>query len=62
MPRLVIKAPDGEVSYLELGSNPVLVGREGYNNNVLKIRPPMVFKPDNADTLIKALDEVIAEL
>ncbi|MBT6179978.1 MAG: FHA domain-containing protein [Deltaproteobacteria bacterium] len=29
MPRLVIKAPDGEVSYLELGSNPVLVGREG---------------------------------
>jgi len=40
----------------------VLVGREGYNNNVLKIRPPMVFKPDNADTLIKALDEVITEL
>lgn len=40
----------------------VLVGREGYNGNVLKIRPPMVFKPDNADTLIKALDEVISEL
>jgi 4-aminobutyrate aminotransferase-like enzyme len=40
----------------------VLVGREGYSNNVLKIRPPMVFKPENADTLIKALDEVISEL
>ncbi|MEE2980259.1 MAG: aminotransferase class III-fold pyridoxal phosphate-dependent enzyme, partial [Pseudomonadota bacterium] len=40
----------------------VLVGREGYHRNVLKIRPPMVFNPDNADTLIKALDEVISEL
>lgn len=29
MSRLVITAPDGEVSYLELGSNPVLIGREG---------------------------------
>ena len=40
----------------------VLVGREGYHRNVLKIRPPMVFNPDNADTLIKALGEVITEL
>lgn len=29
MPRLVITAPDGEVSHLELGSNPILMGREG---------------------------------
>ena len=29
MPRLVITAPDGEISYLELASNPILIGREG---------------------------------
>jgi 4-aminobutyrate aminotransferase-like enzyme len=38
----------------------VLVGREGYLGNVLKIRPPMVFRPDNADFLIAALDEAVA--
>jgi 4-aminobutyrate aminotransferase-like enzyme len=40
----------------------VLVGREGYLGNVLKIRPSMVFKPENADYLIAALDEAIAEI
>ncbi len=40
----------------------VLVGREGYHGNVLKIRPPMVFKPDNADFLIEALDEAVAAI
>jgi len=29
MPRLIITAPDGEISYLELGAHPVLIGREG---------------------------------
>ena len=40
----------------------VLVGREGYLGNVLKIRPPMIFNPGNADVLIAALDEAITEL
>jgi 4-aminobutyrate aminotransferase-like enzyme/Ser/Thr protein kinase RdoA (MazF antagonist) len=40
----------------------VLVGREGYFGNVLKIRPPMVFKPDNADFLIAVLDEAVAAI
>ena len=40
----------------------VLVGREGYFGNVLKIRPPMVFNPGNADFLIAALDEAITEI
>jgi 4-aminobutyrate aminotransferase-like enzyme/Ser/Thr protein kinase RdoA (MazF antagonist) len=40
----------------------VLVGGKGYYGNVLKIRPPMVFKPDNADFLIAALDEAIAAI
>jgi len=29
---------------------------------VLKIRPPMVFKPDNADFLIATLDEAVAAI
>ena len=40
----------------------VLVGREGYSGNVLKIRPPMVFRPGDADFLIAALDEAIAAI
>lgn len=40
----------------------VLVGREGYLGNVLKIRPPMVFKPENADFLIAALDDAVAAI
>jgi 4-aminobutyrate aminotransferase-like enzyme len=40
----------------------VLVGREGYLGNVLKIRPPMVFNSDNADFLIAALDEAVAAI
>ena len=42
----------------ELG---VLVGREGRYGNVFKIRPPMVFSRDNADTLIAAMDQAMSE-
>ena len=40
----------------------VLVDREGYLGNVLKIRPPMVFRPENADFLIAALDDAVAAI
>ncbi|MBC6440044.1 MAG: aminotransferase class III-fold pyridoxal phosphate-dependent enzyme [Rhodospirillales bacterium] len=43
----------------ELG---VLVGREGHHGNVFKIRPPMVFSRDNADSLVTAMDQAINEL
>jgi 4-aminobutyrate aminotransferase-like enzyme/Ser/Thr protein kinase RdoA (MazF antagonist) len=43
----------------ELG---VLTGREGHDGNVFKIRPPMVFSRDNADTLVTAMDQAIREL
>ena len=43
----------------ELG---VLVGREGHHGNIFKIRPPLVFSPTHADTLIAAMDQAMTEL
>ena len=40
--------------------NGVLVGREGPFGNVLKIRPPMVFRRKHADILIEALAGAVA--
>ena len=42
--------------------NGVLVGREGSYGNVLKIRPPLVFRKTHADLLIEALDRSLAAL
>ena len=39
-----------------LRDNNVFVGSEGPFYNILKIRPPMIFKPEHADVLIQALD------
>ena len=38
MPSLTIEAPDGEISHLELGTNPILIGREG-NVDILLTGP-----------------------
>jgi 4-aminobutyrate aminotransferase-like enzyme len=37
----------------------VLAGRIGMDNNILKLRPPMVFSRDNADYFLQLLDEVL---
>jgi 4-aminobutyrate aminotransferase-like enzyme len=37
----------------------VLIGRTSRNNNVLKIRPPLVFSRANADQLSEALSAVL---
>ena len=39
----------------------LLVSVDGPLNNVLKIKPPLVFTKENADTLITALDQVLVE-
>lgn len=36
----------------------ILIGDGGEYSNVLKIRPPLVFRPKHADMLVAALDEV----
>ncbi len=38
----------------------VLVGRTGLADNVLKIRPPLVFSRQHADRLVEAMDRVLA--
>jgi len=40
----------------------VLISRIGPHDNILKIRPPMVFTKDNADVLLTTLDSVLSEL
>jgi len=40
----------------------VLVGRDGLHDNVLKIRPPLVFRPSHVDRLLCALDETLREV
>jgi 4-aminobutyrate aminotransferase-like enzyme len=42
----------------ELG---ILMSLDGPDHNVLKIKPPMVFSKDNADELLRRLDQVLAE-
>lgn len=38
----------------------ILIGKIGIHDNVLKMRPPMPFSKENADTLFSALDECLA--
>ena len=40
----------------------VLISKIGPFDNVLKIRPPIVFSKNNADQLLDTLDEVLTEL
>jgi 4-aminobutyrate aminotransferase-like enzyme len=40
----------------------VLIGTEGPHGNVLKIRPPMPFAAEDAETLCRVLDSVLSEL
>lgn len=40
----------------------VLIGTEGPHDNVLKMRPPMIFSRANADHLVSALDDTFGEV
>jgi 4-aminobutyrate aminotransferase-like enzyme/Ser/Thr protein kinase RdoA (MazF antagonist) len=40
----------------------VLIGSEGILGNILKIRPPIVLKPEHADLAIDTLDRVLSHL
>jgi 4-aminobutyrate aminotransferase-like enzyme/Ser/Thr protein kinase RdoA (MazF antagonist) len=40
----------------------VLIGTTGPHDNVLKVRPPLVFGPEHADQLVETLDRVLSSL
>lgn len=40
----------------------IMIKEDGLDHNVIKIKPPLCFTKENADTLIKALENVIKEL
>ena len=40
----------------------ILLQSDGPYDNVLKFKSPLVFSEENADTLLKALDSVLAEI
>jgi 4-aminobutyrate aminotransferase-like enzyme len=40
----------------------VLVGNEGRDENILKLRPPLIFQREHADLLVSALDDALGEL
>jgi 4-aminobutyrate aminotransferase-like enzyme/Ser/Thr protein kinase RdoA (MazF antagonist) len=40
----------------------ILIGATGPGENVLKIRPPLVFGPDHADLLVETLDRVLSSV
>ncbi len=42
--------------------NGVLVGREGAHGNVVKIRPPLVFRKQHAEIFLEAFDRSLSEL
>lgn len=39
----------------------MLLGTDGQHDNVLKIRPPLVFEAEHADLFLTAFAEVVAD-
>ena len=44
----------------ELRERRILAGSTGIDDNILKLRPPMVFSKENADVFLQSFDEVLA--
>jgi 4-aminobutyrate aminotransferase-like enzyme len=42
--------------------NGALVGRDGEDNNVVKIRPPLIFQAEHCDRLVDILDRSFGQL
>jgi len=56
-------APDITVSVVNaLRSNGILTGSIGKHDNILKLRPPMVFSQENADFFLGVFDEVLGAI
>ena len=61
--QIATTAPRGaELVVNGLRERGVLIGRTGRNDDVLKIRPPLVFSEAEAKVLIAALDDTLGAL
>jgi 4-aminobutyrate aminotransferase-like enzyme/Ser/Thr protein kinase RdoA (MazF antagonist) len=52
-------APAAERVVNALRDDGILIGRTGRGSNVLKIRPPLVFRDEHADVLVEALERAL---
>lgn len=61
--RETLEAATDDASYVvnRLREEGILIGTDGPNHNVLKIRPPMPFSTDDADVLVSTLDRALLE-
>jgi 4-aminobutyrate aminotransferase-like enzyme len=57
----LVSAEQAERAVNQLRNDGILIGRTGRDENVLKIRPPLVFADEHADILVEALSQVIAQ-
>jgi 4-aminobutyrate aminotransferase-like enzyme len=56
-----LESPDlAERVVNQLRDGGILIGRTGRNENVLKIRPPLVFSDEHADLLVEAVSRALA--
>ena len=45
----------------ELRNARILIGTDGPANNVLKIKPPLPFNPENCDELLREMARILSE-
>ena len=61
--RTTLEPAPEEAAYVveRLRERGVLTGTDGPHENVLKLRPPLVFSEEDADLFLEALDDVLGE-
>jgi len=61
--RSTLEPATEEAAYVvnRLRDRGILTGTDGPHDNVLKLRPPLVFSPEDADLLVETLDDVLGE-
>ncbi|HEX4949773.1 MAG TPA: aminotransferase class III-fold pyridoxal phosphate-dependent enzyme, partial [Blastocatellia bacterium] len=61
--RVTLEPADTEASYIvnRLREHGILAGTDGPHHNVIKLRPPLVFTPADADFFVATLDRILHE-
>jgi 4-aminobutyrate aminotransferase-like enzyme len=48
--------------YRMLLKHQIMIKEDGLDHNVIKIKPPLCFTKENADTLVQALEDTLKDL